>query len=172
MGDKINLAEKSEQSLDDIIPKEKPKPAVRYNSDFLKQYNADMSNMSRKQLVEYAEALEKKCNKSNKILAKKDDMIIASSQVKYRQGVSKLSEREDIYFEKNHRHAYKVLFGLAERFDSYQDFKRAIFNRGAFDFAMSIRAINDSDLEEPYGLSGMEPACPCCQHNDFLDEEN
>ena len=34
------------------------------------------------------------------------------------------------------------------------------------------RAINDSDLEEPYGLSGMEPACPCCQHNDFLDEEN
>lgn len=31
--------------------------------------------------------------------------------------------------------------------------------------------IDDSELEEPYGLSGMEPACPHCQGSDFLDVE-
>jgi len=31
--------------------------------------------------------------------------------------------------------------------------------------------INDDELEEPYGLSGMEPACPHCQGNDFSDIE-
>ena len=33
--------------------------------------------------------------------------------------------------------------------------------------------INDSQLEEPYGLSGMEPACPICQSTNFgdIDEE-
>ncbi len=31
--------------------------------------------------------------------------------------------------------------------------------------------IDDSELEEPYGLSGMQPACPHCQGDDFLDEE-
>jgi len=31
------------------------------------------------------------------------------------------------------------------------------------------REIDDSELEEPYGLSGMEPACPHCQGTDFVD---
>ena len=30
----------------------------------------------------------------------------------------------------------------------------------------------NSELEEPYGLSGMEPNCPHCQESDFLDEED
>lgn len=29
--------------------------------------------------------------------------------------------------------------------------------------------IDDSELEEPYGLSGCEPACPYCQGSDFSD---
>uniref|UniRef100_A0A6M3LLA5 Uncharacterized protein n=1 Tax=viral metagenome TaxID=1070528 RepID=A0A6M3LLA5_9ZZZZ len=31
------------------------------------------------------------------------------------------------------------------------------------------REIDDSELEEPYGLSGCEPACPHCQGSDFSD---
>jgi len=31
------------------------------------------------------------------------------------------------------------------------------------------RLINDNELEEPCGLSGMEPACPYCHNTDFLD---
>ncbi len=33
------------------------------------------------------------------------------------------------------------------------------------------RVIDDSDLEEPYGLSDFEPACPYCQGTDFSDKE-
>lgn len=33
------------------------------------------------------------------------------------------------------------------------------------------RWIEEDKLEEPFGLSDMEPACPYCQGSDFLDEE-
>ena len=33
------------------------------------------------------------------------------------------------------------------------------------------KVIDDSELEEPYGLSGMNPCCPYCQSDDFLDIE-
>ena len=29
----------------------------------------------------------------------------------------------------------------------------------------------EDQLEEPYGLSGIEPGCPACGNNDFLDVE-
>lgn len=32
--------------------------------------------------------------------------------------------------------------------------------------------IDEADLEEPFGLSGCEPACPNCQGSDFSDVEN
>ncbi len=142
MGDKTSLAEtiRIEETLDEVIPKGENKHAVRYDPKFCKQYNADTDNMSRKQLVEYAKILENKCNKTNRILAREEDMIIASSRIKHRQGVSKLSEREEVYLEKNHRHAYKVLFGLVGRFDSWQDFKRALMDEGAFRMALHVRA--------------------------------
>jgi len=31
--------------------------------------------------------------------------------------------------------------------------------------------VDENELEEPYGLSGMEPACPYCQGSDFGDVE-
>ncbi len=140
MGDKVSFAKVAEESLDEIIPKKKSKPVIKYSSKFCKQYNADMDNMSRKQLIEYGRALEKKCNKNNKILAKEEDIIIASTQIKYRQGTAKLSERELTYFEKNWIHVFHVLFSLTERFHSYQDFTRTITIQGAFRFALHLRA--------------------------------
>ncbi len=31
--------------------------------------------------------------------------------------------------------------------------------------------IDDSTLEEPFGLSGLEPACPRCHGSDFSDTD-